>query len=247
MNFPIMNQVPFSYNPNFMMNNMLNNPSQINLMAQPAINVKSIIQPYEKKIKELEEIIKKKNIEITALTQKLNIYEKNGIIFNRPILNNSINIPQNINKNDEISIAIQFNIKNIKCSKKQIASVIEDKLDLKNINLTFNYKPISFNETIEENGIYEGSIINITNQIYNIDFMRGENHCLINLDGECPFKVAVVSYCEKAKDPKLYYKALKNKITFLYIHRLNILDETPIKDIFRGYFNPRIYVLDTIK
>ena len=63
--------------------------------------------------------------------------------------------------------------------------------------------------------------------------MRGGNHCSINLDGDFSFNVAVVSYWEKAKDTKLYYKALKSKITFLYRHILNILDQTIIKNIFR--------------
>ena len=56
------------------MNNMgmigMNN--QPNLMDQTALNVKSIIEPYENKIRELEEIIKQKDFEIIVLKQKLN-------------------------------------------------------------------------------------------------------------------------------------------------------------------------------
>ena len=41
-------------------------------MDQTALNVKSIIEPYENKIRELEEIIKQKDFEIIVLKQKLN-------------------------------------------------------------------------------------------------------------------------------------------------------------------------------
>ena len=58
---------------------------------------------------------------------------------------------------------IQSNIQNIKCYKNQKASIIEQKLRSKENILTYNYKPIELNKTIKENGIIEGSIINLTN------------------------------------------------------------------------------------
>ena len=64
-------------NPLIMNNNMIGiNSNQQNLMDENAIRIKNIIQPYENKIKELEEIIRNKDFQITVLTQKLNTYEK---------------------------------------------------------------------------------------------------------------------------------------------------------------------------
>ena len=67
-----------------MMNNMMNNMNQNGMnnfgmnpimsgftMDQTALNIKSIVEPYENKIRELEEIIKQKDFEITVLKQKL--------------------------------------------------------------------------------------------------------------------------------------------------------------------------------
>jgi len=51
--------------------NMNNNQS--NLMDKNAIRIKNLIQPYENKIKELEEIIRQKDFEIAVLKDKLNI------------------------------------------------------------------------------------------------------------------------------------------------------------------------------
>jgi hypothetical protein len=51
-----------------------NQPNQINPigMDNTTLNIKNIVQPYENKIKELEEIIRQKDFEITVLKQKLN-------------------------------------------------------------------------------------------------------------------------------------------------------------------------------
>ena len=73
---------PMGMNPMFMnpmlMNNfgMMGMNNQQNLMDENAIRIKNIIQPYENKIKELEEIIRQKDFEIALLKDKLN---NNGI------------------------------------------------------------------------------------------------------------------------------------------------------------------------
>ena len=77
MNIPGMNNMGF--NPMIMnnMNNMgINN--QTNLMDENTLRIKNIIQPYENKIKELEEIIMQKDFEIAILKDKL--YNK-GVDF----------------------------------------------------------------------------------------------------------------------------------------------------------------------
>ena len=63
---------------NMGMNNIgMNN--HLNLMDENALKVKNIIQPYENKIKELEEIIRQKDFQIAVLKDKLN---SNGMNLN---------------------------------------------------------------------------------------------------------------------------------------------------------------------
>ena len=84
-------------NPMFM-NNFgimgMNNP--LNLMNENAGRIKNIIQPYENKIKELEEIIRQKDFEIALLKDKLNI-NFNPFTNNINMNQNNIMMMQNIN------------------------------------------------------------------------------------------------------------------------------------------------------
>ena len=68
MNQMGMNQMGMN---NIGMNNLPNLMNGIP-MDETAQNIKNIIQPYENKIRELEEIIKQKDFEIIVLKQKLN-------------------------------------------------------------------------------------------------------------------------------------------------------------------------------
>ena len=88
----------FGMNPMGMNNMMVNNNQQV-LMDQTALNIKSIIEPYENKIRELEEIIKQKDFEITVLKQKLNNnFNKNNNLMNvNPMMNMNINPMMNMN------------------------------------------------------------------------------------------------------------------------------------------------------
>ena len=74
---------------NIGINNMQINPininNQSNLMHENALRIKNIIQPYENKIKELEEIIRQKDFEIAVLKDKLN---NNNINIQYPNLMN---------------------------------------------------------------------------------------------------------------------------------------------------------------
>ena len=74
------------------MNNQFNQINAID-MNNTTLNIKNIVQPYENKIKELEEIIRQKDFEITVLKQKLN---KNNNLMNMNI--NPIN-PMIYNQN----------------------------------------------------------------------------------------------------------------------------------------------------
>ena len=195
---------------NMMINNMFNNNiigmnnigmnplgfnNQQNLMngmqmGATAINIKNIIQPYENKIKELEEIIKQKDFEITVLKQKLNNYKYNSMNMNFPInmmssnnnlmnmKNNSMNmmnssmnmIFQNINRNfeyigKELKLKVKYNDNNFEiiCYEKDKVNVLRKKFnyDIGNNDFVSNYKWLCPELTFEENGIHKDEKIEI--------------------------------------------------------------------------------------
>ena len=226
---------PMGMNP-MQMNNMgmmgMNN--QPNLMDQTALNIKNIIQPYENKIRELEEIIKQKDFEILVLKQKLNNKSSNINFMN---MNPMMNMPF-LNNDNEISITVQSNIK---LKKNDKASVLEYYSQF-----THDYMPILFDKTFEENGIKNGSIINITDKIYNLTFKYNNYSTTISLDGNCPFKQAIYFYCQRNTDNNIYQKISNDTIQFVRNQiKLNIKDETPLKIFFgNDGMNPSILVLD---
>ena len=58
-------------------------------LDETAKNIKNIVEPYENKIRELEEIIKQKDFEITVLKQKLNTSNNNNNMNNINQINES--------------------------------------------------------------------------------------------------------------------------------------------------------------
>ena len=66
-----------------------------------------------------------------------------------------------------ISMNFQFDIKNNKltCNLNVLSSVLKVKL-----NFIYDYQPINFSQTIEQNKISNGLTIKITDMIYNINF-----------------------------------------------------------------------------
>ena len=148
-------------------------------------------------------------------------------------MNPMMNIPP-LN-NDEISITI---LSNIKCKKNDKASILD-----KYQNFTYNFKPILFDKTFEENGIQNGSIINLTDKIYVLSFDLEGYIINVNLDGNCTFKQAIYFYCQRYKNQNLYQQVLNGEIIFIWNNfKLNIEDETSLKIFFRDTKNPSIIV-----
>jgi len=206
-------------------------------MNMSAPNIKILIRTYENRIRELKEIIKQKDSEIFSLQQKLNKKnEKNYNFFG--------NIDWQLDLvNDNISININGKIK---CPKDAKTYLIKDKLI--NSYFTFNHKSISFNNTLEDNGIKNGSMINISDFLYNIDFIDRGTHEVITVDGDCSIKQAIKYYSEKIGKKGLYQKILHEQIIFTYKNnKLNALDETPIKKVFNYIRDPFIIVLGGIR
>ena len=242
---------PMCMNP-MQMNNMGMN-MQSNLMDNTAMHIKNIIKPYEDKIRQLEEIIKQKDFEIIVLKEKLNKNNLNNNLMNmNPMMGMNMNpmmemnmspmLPSAYSSDNEITINIESRIKNFKCNKNDKPSFIKN-----NLFLSYNYNPILFSGTLEENGILNGSIINITDCIYNISFKNSlGNHIVFPLDGYCPINQAIKLYCKKIKDQSIYQQVLNNKISFVYnAFKFDALSTNPIKDIFRLIYCPVVRVVDT--
>ena len=149
---------------NFGMNPMLMNPmimnnfgmmgmnNQQNLMDENAIRIKNIIQPYENKIKELEEIIRQKDFEIAVLKQKLNNYSSNinFMNINPMMMNQIINpmmmqeiFPQNLeNKGQKLEIKLKTENSEFinECYEKDKVSILFEKNNINKGVLIHDYK-----------------------------------------------------------------------------------------------------------
>ena len=238
-------------NPMIGMNNQQNQMNGM-MMDGTAQNIRNIIQPYENKIRELEEIIKQKDFEIIVLKQKLN---NNNISNINPMMINMNMNPLNImmgnmnqqkeNKEKEIYLKIISENKSelISCFKEDKASVLKEKYNLNEGALTFNYKPIDYDKTIEENGIYSGSLINVTHKIINIGFKYEDRVTkVICLSEDCPISIALIYYCISLGRIYLMMEGFYKDILFLYNARqLKIGDKTPIKEVFNST-NPKVIV-----
>ena len=104
-------------------------------LDQTAQNIKEIIQPYENKIRELEEIIKQKDFEITVLKQKLKNFNANQININQ--MNMLMSVMNLQEKGKEISVGLKIQDNKIiyaKCFEKEKASILREKLNLNDSN-----------------------------------------------------------------------------------------------------------------
>ena len=88
------------------MNNQFNQINEMDMNTNTTLNIKNIVQPYEKKIKELEEIIRQKDFEIAVLKQKLNISNVNNNFMNMNQMMMNQNINQMMILNQEIQLLL---------------------------------------------------------------------------------------------------------------------------------------------
>ena len=243
-----MNQMIFNnigMNPmgmNFMQNNnngmypigMNNQPNLMNGMEMDntAQNIKNIIQPYENKIKELEEIIKQKDFEIIVLKQKLQNFNSTFNYNNMNPMMMNMGINQNIeDRGKEISVNIKKNnnIFNIRCFECDKASILKEKFNINNNEkLTYYFKLIDDDLTIKENGITNDSIINVTsNLMINVSFKDKQSTNLI-LEDACPIGYALIHYC-LLRNVFLIFDLLNKNISFLFnARRLEIQNKTTL-------------------
>ena len=247
---------PFGMNP-MLMNNfgMMGMNNQQNLMDENAIRIKNIIQPYENKIKELEEIIRQKDFEIALLKDKLN---NNGInMQSQNIMNiNQMNMMM-LNSNQENKkfgkkIVVyckncenQIMPENYICNEYDITYKLLDKISPNSrwnlIKYTCDEKKLHPFLTLDENGIKDGSMIKV-NFARNIIFRNTFSNSVISvaIDESYPFKKAIKFYLLRIGKTDL-----SDNFTYLY-NGLNInpRDKNLIKDIFKLDASPNIRVIE---
>ena len=257
MNNMGMNQMDINNQPNLM------NGMSMDTTAQ---NIKNIIQPYENKIKQLEEIIRQKDFEITVLKQKLNNNKPNTMNINNPLdfmnMNNQMNIMNmniplnimmmpNIIQNNEKTIFLELkcdnNTYNINCYQKDKVSILREKInfDKGKRGFTFNYKVLDEDLSFKENGIYDYAKIEIK-PVLNLFFdFHGKIYSIV-LSKDCPLSIAISYFLLRMSNPFILQKIINNieALTFLFnASNLNVKDQSPIDKIFE-HINPVITVVE---
>lgn len=264
MNPMMMNQMQMNQNGmNQMgMNNQFNQINQMN-MDNTTLNIKNIVEPYEKKIKELEEIIRQKDFEITVLKQKLNSSNNKNImnmninpINMNPNNINQMGINENFNSNQQLELKgnnIKLFIKTdneefqINCFERDKISTIREKCNIFGKELVYNYRILFENLTFSEFGIkkystIEAKSINVQNIIFKDISGRVFNSAL---NDDCPLNIALMYYFIINGDPFQLILLINKKIqiNFLYnANRFDYKDETPIGHIFKTP-NPTVQVI----
>ena len=252
------------------MNNMVMNPigiiNQSNLMNnipmldETAQNIKSIIEPYENKIRELEEIIKQKDFEITVLKQKLKTINNNSnnnfmnvnpmnmnLIINMNPMNmnpNPINIPNSNNnqpliyKGTKINLKVRNkdNILKIECFEGDLAYTLKTKCNFGNKAYTYKYKPLNLKVSFKDNGVYDNALIDYKTSMKNIVF-RDQNGTMnsVVLSYDCPLGIAICYYIIEYLELSYLMSEInrEDRISFIYNGKsLKINDKTPIGTVF---------------
>ena len=234
---------PMLMNNNMGMNNM-GNYNQSNLNDENALRIKNIIQPYENKIRELEETIRQKDYEIAILKDKINnngfnIQSQNLMNMNQMMLNmNQMNmIIEKLQKGKEISVYFR-NVK-YNCFEDDMTYKLIEKLfggsNWYLITYTINGKKINPFICIKENNIEDGDIIDCNN-VFNLYFTLQNK--MITIDGNYPIKKAIKYYLLRIGKENCY-----EQFNFIWNgKRININDKRPIKDIVLFNSNPSIVV-----
>ena len=242
--------------------NVMNNMQNLN--DENVLRIKNIIQPYENKIKELEEVIRQKDFEIAVLKDKLN--NNNSNLFNFQNQNFINFAPTNMiiqNQNQEIyNKGQQINVffetinesKSFICYENEMTYKLFDRI--LNSKAEVNYNLYKFNcegknlepfLTVKENGLFNGCKIKV-NPVKNCVFNGNQMHDSLNivLDENYPIKKAIKYYLLRIGQKGCY-----NKFNFFCTNigsSLNIEDKTPVKEKF-GFLhniNIRVDILNSI-
>ena len=224
------------------------------MMDEEDIRVKNIVEPYEKKIKELEEIIRQKDFEISVLKYKLfnfnNIQGNNNLLNINMNMNNQMMNMRNINFpniNDEINIKfIDENNKKtiIKFSKyaktkKLLEKYINDNnrfSDIREHIFTCNNNKLIPGLTLEKNNINDSSTIYVKRKkIFGLMFKYEGRYIHINLDENTSVCMAIIYFLLEIDREDLIVDLMNNTIHFAMIFNAETINVNEIKTI-KEYF-----------
>ena len=206
------------------------------MMDEEMMNVKNIISPYEKRIKELEEIISKKDFEIAVLKQKLYNITKNQNM-NSNIRNNEQNEKINIkfidSKNKETTLKCNPTEKTRKVFEKYLYDSL---YIIRELNFTFNNALLKPYLKLYENGIIDGSVIQVKpKKLMSLIFERN-GYCLgMNFYENTSVGMAFIYYLIETEEENLLMNLINNENPISFIHNQNIYsikNKTSIKNYF---------------
>lgn len=205
-------------------------------MDEEMMNVKNIISPYEKRIKELEEIISKKDFEIAVLKQKLYNITKNQNM-NSNIRSNEqkekINIKFIDSKNKETTLKCNP----IEKTRKVIEKFLNDSLFIiRELNFTFNKTLLKPYLKLSENGIIDGSVIHVKpKNLMSLIFERNGYRLGMNFDENTSVGMAFIYYLIETEEENFLMNLINNEnpISFIYDGNIySIKNKTSIKNYF---------------
>ena len=224
-------------------------------MDKTTLDVKNIVQPYEKEIQRLQEIIRQKDLEIAVLKQKLsnnssniNYMNLNPMMTNQnmnPMMMPGIFQQQSGNKGKKLRILLKTENGdfNYECFEKDKVSIIFEKNNISKGFLIHKYIVLDKDMTFKENGIRKNfSVIYLKNDFISIRFkFTNENLINLNLSKDCPLQMAFIHYLLKSDNLDFllqFIKGNQNPISFIFCGKtLNFIDTKPIDNIFKSSSN----------
>ena len=231
------------------MNQMgMNNQQNQFDMDKTTLDVKNIVQPYEKEIQRLQEIIRQKDFEIAVLKQKLsnnssniNYMNLNPMMMNQninPIMMSGILKQQSGNKGKKLGILLKTENGdfNYECFERDKVSILFEKINKIRGFLIYKYKVLKSDMTFEENGINKNdSIIYLKKDCINLFFKDTQGNVInLPLGKDCPLQIALIYYLIKSDNlGYLYIEGDKDSIIFLFNGmQLDFYDTKPIENFF---------------
>ena len=203
-------------------------------MEDDEMNIKNIIEPYEKRIKELEETIRKKDFEIAILKQKI-------FNINKSQKNKSKNMDNdNSQKINVIFIDQENQQKTISCSqnektKKLFERYLNDSLyEIRDLIFTCDNNMLPTVKRLGENGIFDNSIINVQpKKLMSLVFVRNGGNIGFNFDENISIGMAFIYYLIETEDENSIIKLINNENSISFINnsrKYSIKDKSCIKD-----------------
>ena len=230
MNMNPMGINPMNINP-LGINNQQNQFNQMS-MDQTTLEVKNIVEPYEKEIKRLQEIIRKKDLEIAVLKQKLNNYSSNNNFMNMNpmMMNQNMNPMMNQGFNQQqleynyrkyfVTLKTENGDFKIECNEKDKLSILFEKNNLNKGALIYEYRVLNSKLTFEENGIKKKyPLIYLKDGFFvNIQFQDNYgNKSNLALSNDCPLQLALIYFLTNSDNVDYLFQLLKGKNSIRFL------------------------------